>query len=32
VATVRNHPISIRFRGRFMDDMKKRTKRSGKNA
>ena len=32
VATVRNHSISIRFRGRFIDERKRKTKKSGKSA
>ena len=32
VATVRNQSISIRFRGRFIDEMNRKTKKSGKSA
>ena len=31
VATVRNQSVSIRFRGKFIEDRKRRTKRSGKS-
>jgi hypothetical protein len=31
VATARNQPISIRFRGRLNEEMIRKTKRSGKN-
>ena len=32
VVTVRNQSISIRFRGRFIEDRKRKTKKSGKSA